>query len=85
MNKLYICPDVHCRNFYKPLLKVKDPIVFLGDYMDPYYYEGFHDENGIENLEEIFDFARNNKNVTLLLGNHKLFKFLFGNHKIWKS
>ena len=53
--------------------------------MDPYYYEGFHDENGIENLEEIFDFARNNKNVTLLLGNHKLFKFLFGNHKIWKS
>ena len=71
-NSIIIVPDVHCRNFYKPVLQVKNkPIIFLGDYMDPYRYEGTSDENGIANLEEIFDYARNNKNVTLLVGNHK--------------
>jgi len=68
---IYICPDVHNRPFYKPVLQIKDkPIVFLGDYMDPYWWEGFSDEEGIENLKEIFNFARNNKNVILLAGNH---------------
>lgn len=70
-NKLLICPDTHCRSFYKPVLQVKDkPIVFLGDHMDPYRFEGTNDEDGIANLEEIFNFARNNKNVVLLAGNH---------------
>lgn len=70
-NKIYILGDIHARSFYKPILQVKDcPIIFLGDYMDPYYWEGFCDEEGIENLKEIFDFARNNKNVILLAGNH---------------
>lgn len=86
-NKIYIVPDVHCRDFYKPVLNIKDkPVVFLGDYMDPYVYEGFTDKHGIKNLQEIIDFARNNKNVTLLVGNHKFIQiFIFGNHKIWKS
>ena len=54
--------------------------------MDPYDYEGFTDKHGIKNLQEIIDFARNNKNVTLLVGNHKFTQiFIFGNHKIWKS
>ena len=71
MEKIFIVPDVHCRNFYKPVLNIKDsPVIFLGDYMDPYGYEGFSDENGIVNLEEIVDFAKNNDNVTLLVGNH---------------
>ena len=70
-NKIYIVGDIHCRDFYKPVLQVKDrPIIFLGDYMDPYHWEGFRDEEGIVKLEEIFDFARNNKNVKLLVGNH---------------
>ena len=70
-NNIYVVPDIHCRDFYKPILKIKDkPIVFLGDYMDPYDYEGFTDKHGIKNLQEIIDFARNNKNVTLLVGNH---------------
>ena len=86
-NKIYLCSDIHCRDFYKPVLNIKDkPIVFLGDYMDPYDYEGFTDKHGIKNLQEIIDFARNNKNVTLLVGNHKFTQiFVFGNHKIWKS
>ena len=71
MNNLIIVPDVHCRNFYKPVLKITDkPVVFLGDYMDPYHWEGFSDKEGIENLEEIFDYAKNNDNVKLLIGNH---------------
>lgn len=70
-NKIYILGDIHARSFYKPVLQVKDcPIIFLGDYMDPYYWEGFTDEEGVEKLKEIFDFARNNKNVVLLAGNH---------------
>ena len=68
---IYIIPDVHCRDFYKYVLSIKDkPIVFLGDYMDPYKFEGTNDEQGIANLEEIFDFARENDNVVLLVGNH---------------
>ena len=38
--------------------------------MDPYVDERFTDRHGIKNLREIIDFARNNKNVTLLVGNH---------------
>lgn len=70
-DKIYIIPDVHCRNFYKPILNVtENPVVFLGDYMDPYSYEGHTDTQGINNLQEIIEYAKNNKNVTLLVGNH---------------
>lgn len=77
--KLIICGDIHCRDFYKPVLEVKDtPIVFLGDYLDPYPDEGCSFEDGFANLEEIIDFAKNNSNVTLLAGNHCL-------HYIWED
>jgi len=70
-DKIYIIPDVHGRDFYKPILNIKDkPIVFLGDYLDPYEYEGITDKHAIENFEEILDFAKSNDNVTLLVGNH---------------
>lgn len=72
MEELIIVPDVHCRDFYKPVLNIKDkPIVFLGDYLDPYPWDGFSFEHGLENLEEIIQFKKNNKQrVTLLIGNH---------------
>lgn len=36
-----IIPDIHSRNFYKPILENKnDKIIFLGDYGDPYPHEG---------------------------------------------
>jgi hypothetical protein len=70
-NNVIIIPDEHCRGLYKQVLNVKDtPIIFLGDYMDPYNFDGTCDEQGIANLEEIFDFAKSNPNVTLLVGNH---------------
>lgn len=70
-NLALLVPDIHCRSFYKPVLQVTDkPVIFLGDYMDKYWWEGTTDEEGIENLREIFDFARKNKNVILLAANH---------------
>ena len=85
MNKIYIIPDVHCRSFYKPILQIKDkPIIFLGDYLDPYSHEGTSDEDGIANLEEIIDFARCNNNVTLLSGNHDL-SYIWSFHGIERT
>jgi len=69
--KIYIIGDVHCRDFYKPILNITDePVIFLGDYMDPYSWENLSNEQGIENLKEIFEYRKNNKNVILLVGNH---------------
>lgn len=72
MEEIVICPDIHCRDFWKKVLAIKDKrIVFLGDYLDPYYWEGFSFENGLENLKEIIDFKKENpERVILLLGNH---------------
>lgn len=71
-NSIIICSDIHCRNFWKKVLDIKDKkIVFLGDYLDPYPSEGFSFENGLVNLESIIDFKKQNlERVTLLLGNH---------------
>ena len=71
-NKIYIIPDCHCRDFYKPVLNIKDSqIVFLGDYLDPYSWEGFTFKHGLDNLKEIIQFKRDNpERVTLLIGNH---------------
>ena len=72
MEELIIVPDVHCRNFWKKVLTIKDKkIIFLGDYLDPYPNEGFPFENGLVNLEQIIDFKKENpERVTLLFGNH---------------
>ena len=69
---IIICPDIHCRDFYKPVLNIKDKrIVFLGDYLDPYPWENVTFRDGIENLKEIIQFKKDNSDrVTLLLGNH---------------
>ncbi len=78
MKKNYlIIPDVHGRSFWKEKVYQvlgKDEnthIIFLGDYIDPYGYEGIFPEDGIAALEEIIDIKKKYPNqVTLLLGNH---------------
>lgn len=75
MAKVLIIPDVHCRDFYiEPLEKYSkevDKVVFLGDYLDPYYYEGFTREDGIKRLGNIIELKNKNPDkVILLLGNH---------------
>jgi len=74
--KIIIVPDVHGRTFWKPVVEyVKEHsnafVVFLGDYLDPYPWEGITKEDAIANFEEILDFKdKFPDNVLLLLGNH---------------
>ena len=70
MSKIIIVPDVHGRSFWKKIKHIKDtPIVFLGDYLDPYGHEGISNEKAIENFKEIIEFAKENSSVVLLYGN----------------
>ena len=70
---MIIIPDVHGRAFWKDAVKGREneEIIFLGDYIDPYGYEGIMPEDGILALEDIIKFKEEHpKNVHLLLGNH---------------
>lgn len=78
---MIIIPDVHGRIFWKDAVKGKEDeeIVFLGDYVDPYKYEGINPEDGILALEDAIKFKEEHpNNVRLLLGNHDC-------GYIWKS
>lgn len=76
MSKVIIVPDVHGRSFWKKIKHIKDtPIVFLGDYLDPYGHEGISNEKAIENFKEIIEFAKENSNVVLLYGNHCVYSY----------
>lgn len=75
MNKVIIIPDVHGRKFWRTAMSWADntPIVFLGDYLDPYWDEGIDAEEAYEQLDEIINFKKTYpETVTLLLGNHDL-------------
>jgi len=73
MNDILIIPDVHGRDFWKPALKYKGEVIFIGDYTDPYPDENFYDEDAYLALLEIIDFKQKNPDrVTLLIGNHEL-------------
>lgn len=73
---MIIIPDVHGRLFWKePVAKAlgKEHIVFLGDYLDPYEYEGITPEMAFHVLEEIVELKLAlPADITLLLGNHDL-------------
>lgn len=75
--KLIALGDIHGRDFWKDTINHTDiPIVFIGDYLDPYEAnEGITSSEAIDNFKEILDFARNNKNVILLYGNHDSYAF----------
>lgn len=77
--KVLIIPDVHGRRFWREALgkAASIPVVFLGDYLDPYPDEGIDMEESLEELDAIVDFKRSYPEmVTLLLGNHDL-------HYLW--
>lgn len=72
-DKVLIIPDVHGRTFWKDAVKDREDwrIIFLGDYHDPYRYEGITQCKSLENFKEIIEFKKQyEKNVTLLIGNH---------------
>ena len=58
-----IIPDVHGRQFWKDVIPRKDEfekIIFLGDYLDPYGFEGISNLNALDNFKEILEFTKNN-------------------------
>ena len=75
-NTILVCGDIHGRRFWKEPcnnLDKYDKVVFLGDYLDPYGFEGIDVEEAIENFKEIIDLKKQNMDkVILLLGNHDL-------------
>ena len=77
---IIVIPDIHGRTFWKNAVKKhrNHPVVFLGDYVDPYRDEGITDDDALANFKEIIAYAKGHNNVTLLLGNHDLHYLLFG-------
>lgn len=70
--KLIVVPDVHGRTFWEDVFRFDAEIVFLGDYLDPFRYEGIYPWDALDNFARIVTFAKKNPNVHLLLGNHDL-------------
>lgn len=70
--KIAILPDIHGRDFWKQInVDDYDKVVFLGDYLDPYSFEGITMKDAIKNFKEILEFKHNNLDkVILLVGNH---------------
>lgn len=84
MNKVrfIIVPDVHGRTFWRKdvydYLKNTDDvkIIFLGDYVDPYGYEGISREDAFCVFEEILELKMVYKDrIVLLIGNHDFHYF----------
>lgn len=74
-----IMPDIHGRQFWKIALEqfpIEEypnlTVVFLGDYLDPYDFEGISKKSAIENFEEILETAKNDNRIRLLIGNHDM-------------
>ena len=75
IDDMLIIPDVHGRGFWKKAVEEHTdlPVIFLGDYMDPYPQEGINNEIALENFKQIMDFKRKNaERVILLIGNHDM-------------
>ena len=74
---ILIIPDIHGRNFWKKAVEENkdkvDKIILLGDYLDPYPWEGITRKEAISNFQEIIDFKSENRDkVILFVGNHDL-------------
>ena len=75
MSKCIIIPDVHGRQFWRDAVlgNEGEKIIFLGDYVDPYGWEGITPEEAYKELRDIIAFKKEHPdNVVLLLGNHDL-------------
>ena len=68
-------PDVHGRPFWRDaVLDVETtPVVFLGDYLDPYENDWIYWTDAFKSLQDIIALKKaNTEQVTLLWGNHDL-------------
>ena len=73
---MIIIPDIHGRDYWiEPVLQHlgKEHILFLGDYLDPYDYEGIDAADAFKGFLGILEVKKlAPEKVTLLLGNHDL-------------
>ena len=72
---ILIIPDVHGRPFWREAVKRAGdmPVIFLGDYLDPYPVEGITQDEAWNGLLEIVELKKAQpERITLLLGNHDL-------------
>lgn len=71
-----IIPDVHGRPFWRSAVQQASPegrIIFLGDYLDPYPWEGITPGDATSMLREIITLKKESPDdVVLLLGNHDM-------------
>ena len=70
-----VIPDVHGRKFWREAVRGKEDerIIFLGDYLDPYSFEGVTYLDAMTEFNAILEFKKAHPdNVTLLLGNHDM-------------
>ena len=73
--KILIIPDVHGRTFWRTALETGnyEKVIFLGDYVDPYVYEGIDKLEALSNFKDILSLKIIHQDrVILLLGNHDL-------------
>lgn len=77
-----IVPDVHGRVFWKDAKNAitnVDKVIFLGDYLDPYSYEGITFEDAVIEFKDILAFKEEYPDkVVLLLGNHDMHYLILG-------
>lgn len=77
---MIIIPDVHGRKFWQAAvenLSNGEEMIFLGDYLDPYPWEGITPRQAIETLHEVLALKRAHpEQVTLLLGNHDFMSYI---------
>ena len=76
---ILIIPDIHGRNFWKNAVEKHfedtSKTIFLGDYLDPYPWEGITRKEAIANFQEIIDFKKENKDKVgriYFLGFHQM-------------
>ena len=75
MNDILLIPDIHGRTFWRDAIENTSwsHVVFLGDYTDPYPYEGISPEEAHNNFIDILHYTVDHRDqTTLLLGNHDM-------------
>lgn len=75
LNKVLVIPDVHGRTFWKEAVNKYydevDKVIFLGDFHDPYEFEGITRKMSIDNFKEVIEWINEHKEKTvMLIGNH---------------
>ena len=74
--KIIVLPDIHGREFWtsaRERIDACDKVLFLGDYFDPYGFEGISVVDAIKNFREILFFVKEYPGkVQMLLGNHDM-------------